>query len=176
MKKLVSIILTALVIPTLGFAAKIEVGKPVPKIELKGDKGGTVDEKPWSTDSIKGKVITLFYVDPDKKTENDHVSAALKKEGFPTDKYGSISVINMDATGMPNFAINSALKDKQKEFPDTVFVKDMEKSFPKAWGIKDDDNNDVFSFDKEGNVIFAKEGKLSDADIQALIAAIKSKL
>src|SRR5690606_40647469 len=91
---------------------------------------------------------------------------------FPTRRS---SDLNMAATGLPNFLINRSLKSKQKEFPDTVYVKDLRKVLVQAWDV-DDDNNDVLVFAPDGALVFYRAGKLSDEDVQELIATIREYL
>jgi uncharacterized protein len=155
--------------------AEISLGKAPDLLTLQGETGGKIKGGGWSSSEIKGKVYVLFYVDPDENTLNDHVSAALKQEKFPLDRFGSIAVVNMAATWKPNFAIENVLQKKQVEFPHTIYVKDFKKALVKQWQLADD-NNDVLAFDKDGAVIFAKFGKLSDTDVAELIQAIRKNL
>ena len=69
----------------------------------------------------------ISNVDPDESDLNNHVSEALKAEKFPLEKYGSIAIINMAATWLPNFALNMKLKSKQENYKNTVYVKDLQK-------------------------------------------------
>lgn len=156
-------------------AAALVPGQKPSTIVLKGDDGGKVDGTPWSSDSLKGKVYSVFYVDPDEKGANEAMEVALKAQNFPKDTYGSVAVINMEATWLPNAAIASSLKAKQEEYPDTIYVKDLTKTLVKTWGLKDD-AYDTLVFDKSGNVVFSKDGTLSKADTQAMIATIKAAL
>ena len=155
--------------------AELEIGQVPPSVELKGDLGGRLDGTPWSSKELTGKVNVVFYVDPDEKDLNNDASEALRKEKFPRDKYQSYAIINMDATWLPNFAISSALKEKQERYPTAIYVRDYDKIIVKAWGI-DDDNSDVLAFDKEGKLIFKKYGKLGPEDIQQLIKVIRDNL
>ena len=77
-----------------------------------------------SSVELQGKVDVVFYVDPDEKDTNNEASDALDREKFPSDKFQSVGIINMAATWLPNFAISSALKDKQKRYPETIYVRD----------------------------------------------------
>jgi YtfJ family uncharacterized protein len=156
-------------------AQAIDMGKVPPKVELKEKLGGRLDGKPWSSDELQGKVSVLFYVDPDEKDTNNEASEALNKEKFPDDKYQSFGIINMAATWLPNFAISSALKDKQKRYPKTIYVRDYKKVLVKAWNIADD-SSDVLAFDKKGVLIFRKDGKLTEAEIQTLLKVIREHL
>jgi YtfJ family uncharacterized protein len=117
----------------------------------------------------------LFYVDPDEKDTNNEASDALDREKFPRDKFQAVGIINMAATWLPNFAISSALKDKQKRYPKTTYVRDYKKVLVNAWKIADD-SSDVLAFDKKGKLIFRKEGKLTAEEIQTLIKVIRDHL
>ena len=156
-------------------AQAIEMGKVPSKAELKEKLGGRLDGTPWSSEELQGKVSVVFYVDPDEKDTNNDASEALNKEKFPEDKYQSFGIINMAATWLPNFAIFSALKDKQKRYPKTIYVRDYKKVLVKAWNIADD-SSDVLAFDKKGELIFRRDGKLTAAEIQTLIKVIRDHL
>jgi len=163
----------------LGFSsqsfAKLKIGESAPELTLKGDDGGRVTGEPWSSEMIKDKVWILFYVDPDVKDLNDDFAKKLKAKKFDRSKFGSIAIINMEATWLPNFAIASSLKEKQEEHPHTVYVKDMDKIVVKKWGL-DDDNSCIVVFDKKGTVSYIKNGKLDDNEITSLLSLIESKL
>jgi predicted transcriptional regulator len=73
---------------------------------------------------VTGKGLCVFYVDPDEKDTNNEASDALDREKFPSEKFQTVGIINMAATWLPNFAISSALKDKQKRYPKTTYVRD----------------------------------------------------
>jgi len=156
--------------------AELPVGKVPPKVLLEGDLGGRLDGTKWSSEElVSGKVTILFYVDPDESDLNNHVSEAIKAEKFPREKYGSVAIINMAATWLPNFAINVKLKSKQEEYKTTVYVKDLQKSLVKRWGLTDD-NSDVVVFDKDGKVLFSYDGKFSGDQVQEIIEIIKKNL
>ncbi|EQC50778.1 YtfJ family protein [Bacteriovorax sp. DB6_IX] len=156
----------------LGMNCAAEV---LPAVELKGDLGGRLDGKAWSSSEIKDKVYVLFYVDPDEKDLNNHVSDALKAEKFPRENYGSIAIINMAATWKPNFAIESALKTKQEQFPDTLYLKDFDKVLVKKWKMKDDSSN-VLVFSKKGELLFRVGGKATEDQLKQIIKVIKANL
>jgi hypothetical protein len=156
-------------------AQAIELGEIPPNIELKEQLGGRLDGTPWSSAELQGKVYVLFYVDPDEKDTNNEASDALDREKFPSEKLQSVGIINMAATWLPNFAISSALKDKQKRYPETLYVRDYKKVLVNAWKIADDSSN-VLAFDKKGKLIFRKDGKLTPEEIQTLIKVIHDHL
>jgi len=146
-----------------------------PRVELKDKLGGRLDGTPWSSDELRGKVHVLFYVDPDEKDTNNETSEALDKEKFPSDKFQSLAVINMAATFMPNFLISSSLKEKQEKYPRTIYIRDYKKLLVQEWKLADD-SSDVIALDKEGKVIFRKDGKLTQEEIEQLLKVIKASL
>jgi hypothetical protein len=155
--------------------AGLEMGQVPQQVELRDKRGERVQGGPWSSEELKGKVHVLFYVDPDKKDLNNEASEALNAEKFSFEKFQSVAIINMAATWLPNFAISSALKEKQKRYPKTIYVRDYQKVLVKEWGLTDDQSN-VLAFDKQGRLIFRKDGKLDPKDIQTLIRAIHRHL
>ena len=165
-----------LLLTALPLSAELPLGKIPPKIVLEGDLGGRLDGTAWNSEElISGKVMVLFYVDPDEADLNNHVSDALKAENFPLDKYGSVGVANMGATWLPNFAINIKLKSKQEKHKSTIYVKDLEKTLVKKWGLTDD-ASDIILFGKDGKVLFSYDGKFSDAQVKEIIQAVKDNL
>jgi uncharacterized protein len=176
MKHFIKWLFVALSVILLNQSAQaLEMGKIPPKIELQEKLGGRLDGQPWSSAELQGKVSVLFYVDPDEKDTNNDASEALDREKLPSDKYQSFGIINMAATWLPNFAISSALKDKQKRYPKTIYVRDYKKVLVKEWNIADD-SSDVLAFDKKGALIFRKDGKLTAAEIQTLLKVIRDHL
>lgn len=176
MKHLVTwLIIVLAVFPINQVVQAIEIGEIPPKVELKEKLGGRLDGRPWSSDELQGKVYVLFYVDPDEKDTNNDASEALDREKFPSDQFQSVGIINMAATWLPNFAISSALKDKQKRYPKTIYVRDYKRVLVNAWKMADDSSN-VLAFDKKGKLIFRKDGKLTAEEIQTLIKIIRDHL
>lgn len=159
----------------LANALAIEVGQVPPAVTISGDNGGKTDGSAWHSNTLKGKVIIAFYVDPDKKDVNTDLNQALQKKRFDGKKFGSVAIINMAATWMPNVAIEALLKKKQKEFKNTLYVRDRSKVLVKKWSLGDD-NSDVMLFSKEGKLLYKKFGKLSKSEINTLLVLIEKNL
>ena len=156
--------------------AELPIGEIPPKVVLKDDLGGRIDGTQWNSEElVSGKVIVLFYVDPDESELNNHVSDALKAENYPKEKYGSIGMANMAATWLPNFAINMKLKSKQEQYKSTVYVKDLDKTLVNKWGLSDD-NSDVVVFGKDGRVLYSVDGKFTDAQVKEIIKVVWDNL
>ncbi|MEY3090946.1 MAG: hypothetical protein RL113_1262 [Pseudomonadota bacterium] len=159
----------------IGLVWGIEIAKVPQTVELSGESGGKIDGSAWHSDTLRGKVHIVFYVDPDKKDLNNALSEALKARHFDRKKYGSVAIINLAATWMPNFAIESKLKEKQKKFPDTLYVKDKKKVLVQAWKLEDD-NSDILIFDKQGKLIYQKFGKVMEEEIHKVLQLIEKHL
>lgn len=145
------------------------------KVILEKEDGGRIDGSAWSSEELKDKVHVLFFVDPDEKDLNEYTADLIKKQNFPTDKMTSVGIINMAATWLPNFAIASSLKEKQKKFPNTIYVKDFKKVLVKEWGLKDDSSN-ILVFNKSGQVIMKVLGKATNEEAEKIVSLIRSNL
>ncbi len=164
-------VLLLLALPLLA----LEVGEPLPTLVLEGKAGGKVDGTPFKSGTLQGKVTVLFYVDPDKKSLNEAFTEALHAQHFDRKRYQSVAIVNMAATWMPNFAIASALKAKQKKYPDTIYVKDLHKTGVKVWDMKDDDANFAI-LSKEGRVLYFRAGKIPQNDYETIFATIRNAM
>ena len=172
-KEMKKIVLAMSVLVLSAFA--IELGQVPKAVTLSGKAGGKVGGGAWHSSMLKGKVYTLFYVDPDKKDLNDPLAKALIAQKYDRKKLDSVAIINLAATWMPNALIEQKLKGKQKQYPHTTYVKDKEKVLVKKWGLGDD-NSDILIFDKKGKLIYKKFGKVSPSEIKKVIALINKHL
>jgi predicted transcriptional regulator len=158
-------------------AAPIAVAQLPANIKLEGTAGGKVTGESWSSDEIvkAGKIISLFYVDPEEKKLNEPVEKAYDDEHFPPEKHGSIAIINMAAAWYPNSLIDSQLKKKQEKYPRTVYVKDVNKTLVKEWDLKDDSVN-VVIFGRDGKPLLIRRGPMSPEEITAMMKIIRDNL
>lgn len=155
----------------------VTVGEIPKNVTIEGENGGNVvDDSAWNSSSIKENVYVLFYVDPDEKDVNEHFSQALKKKDYrKKGAFGSMAIINLAATWKPNFIIEGILKNKQEEFPDTIYVKDKNSVLVNEWEVADNASN-ILVFDKTGRLLFYKSGKMSDEDISQAFKLIEENI
>jgi predicted transcriptional regulator len=156
---------------SVGALAEPKVGSSLPAVKLSGDCGGLVTGQAWSSDTMKGKPRVVFYVDPDEKDLNEHVGEAIQAAKLAKESYGSVAIINMKASWLPNFAIAKSLAAKQKKYPRTVYVKDLDKSLVKRWDVADD-GYDVIVLDADGVVRFYGSGKLDSANTKRVVSEL----
>jgi predicted transcriptional regulator len=153
----------------------LNVGEIPKSVTLSGENGGLVDGTDWNSLMIKDKLYVLFYVDPDKKDDNEKFIDALHQKNYNSKVYGSIAIINLKATWLPNFAIEKMLKSKQKEFPNTTYVKDKTKYLVKEWQLADDASN-IIVFNKEGEVIYMHVGAIDEKEMQNIFKIIEEDI
>ena len=171
--KLKALLLSTLMALNLSALA---IGEVPSSVVIDGDNGGMVlDGSAWNSSSLTDKVYVMFYVDPDEKDVNSHFSKALKEKKYDRSNYGSLAVVNLAATWKPNFVIESILKSKQEEFPDTIYVKDKNSVLVNEWKVEDDASN-ILIFSKSGTVLFYKSGKMSVEDISNAFKIIEDNL
>lgn len=168
-------ILLLLTILTLNLFA-ISLDKVPNNITIEGDNGGYAEDgSSWNSSTIKDKVYVMFYVDPDERTTNEHFSQMLKAKKYDKRNSGSIAIINMAATWKPNIIIEKLLKSKQKEFPDTIYIKDKKSVLVNNWGL-DDDASNILIFSKDSKLLFYKSGKMSNKDMKKAFKLIEENL
>ena len=170
MKKL----LTTLLIATVSTFA-LNLGEIPKEVTLSGEDGGRVDGTEWNSNMLRDKLYVLFYVDPDKKDDNEAFIDALHEKNYDKEKYGSVAIINLKATWLPNFAIEKKLKTKQEEFPHTIYAKDKTKYLVKEWNLADDASN-ILIFDKEGKLIYQHNGLMEKDEMQSVFELIEKNL
>jgi predicted transcriptional regulator len=153
----------------------LNVGEIPKSVTLSGENGGLVDGTDWNSLMIKDKLYVLFYVDPDKKDDNEKFIDALHQKNYNSKVYGSIAIINLKATWLPNFAIEKMLKSKQKEFPNTTYVKDKTKYLVKEWQLADDASNTII-FNREGEVVYLNVGVIDENEMQNIFKIIEENI
>ena len=151
-------------------AAELKIGDKVAEFQLKDPTG-----KEYSLDSpeFKGKVLSIFYVDPDEKDTNSHAEDALKADpGLERDKnYKGLGIADLKSTFKPNFIIKSIVKSKQEK-TGAIILMDYDHTLVNLWGLKPDSSTLVV-VDKERICRYMYCGKLPDDEVKKVIALIK---
>jgi hypothetical protein len=166
--------LTTLIISSI-LLFGITTGEVPPKVVISGENGGYLDGSEWNSSMLKGKLYVLFYIDPDERETNSKFVNVLKDKNYDLNYFGSVTIINLAATWLPNIILESKLKDRQKQFPNTIYIKDKSKVLVREWDLKDNSSN-VLIFDKSGKVIYSYSGKLSSSEITKVISLIDRNL
>lgn len=166
--------LISMLLGTLSLSA-LTVGELPPKIVIEKENGGYLDGTSWNSSMLKNKVYVLFYVDPDERDTNNDFSEALKAKHYDLNYFGTIAIINLAATWLPNIMIESKLKEKQKKYSNTIYVKDKSKVLVKEWKVQDDSSN-VLVFNKNGKLLYTYSGKLNSSEIDKVLKLIDTNI
>ena len=147
MKKSVWAILCILVFAAASAGAmELKVGDKAPDFTLKDSTGidYTMETPPY-----KGKVISVFYVDPDEKDLNLHLEDALLTDpGLERDiNYKGLGIADLKSTIKPNFIIKVIVKSKQEKTGAIVLL-DYDWTVMNLWGMAKDSST-VAILDKE---------------------------
>jgi len=160
-----------LFLSSMFFCYALSVGEILSDVVLDKANGGTSQGNIWHSSSLKGKVHTLLYVDPDKRDDCKLLLDALKKLKHKKGDYTTVVIVNLAATWMPNIILESKLKSKEKELKNMEYIFDKKKYLIEKWQLEDDMSN-VFVLDKQGRVIYVKNGKLIAHDVIEILNKI----
>jgi len=136
--------------------------RKVENVELSDLEGNRAKLPMWGE-----KNLMIFYVDPDHHKQNqdftDDMEANHRVEG---DNIHGLGVMNLkDAPMVPNGMARSLARKRTEKNGATVLA-DQERSLSSAWGLGDCNNKFVLLLvTKEGELVFAKKGELSESDI-----------
>ena len=177
------LVLTLALLPSLVFAHNIKDGNPVPLVNVsdKGElvlNGKDIGYQPWQSTSLTGKVFLIQHIAgrSSAKELNAPMIEAIKAAKLPQDKYQTVTVINSnDAIWGTSGFVKSSAEDSKKEFPWSAMVLDAKGMARNAWDLTPE-SSAIILLDKEGKVLFAKDGQLDANNIATVMGLIKSHL
>ncbi|MFA6618714.1 MAG: YtfJ family protein [Candidatus Neomarinimicrobiota bacterium] len=175
MKKLLIVLLTVLCLTAFAFADALEIGKKPAELVLDGKDGGRLDNTPWSSQELEKTAWVVFYVDPDESDLNVAAEDALDAMDYSKKELLTAAVINYKGTNLPNFAINIALRNKQKKHPGALYLADKKHVLVEKWGLTDD-TYCTLVFDKNGILRYRYDGKMDEAEIAKYLKAVKESI
>jgi uncharacterized protein len=171
MKRTISAVFLVLlwcVIPV--WASELKVGEKALNFSLKDSHGKiyTLD-----SDEFKGKVLSIFYVDPDAKDLNNHVEDVLMKDpGLDRNKtYKGFGITNLKASKLPNFIIKDVIKNKQEK-TGAIILMDDRYTILNLWGLKNH-SSDLVILDKDRICRYIYKGKLPKEEVIKAVNIIK---
>lgn len=151
-------------------AAQLKVGDKSPDFSLKDSSGKTFG---LQSPEFQGRVLSVFYVDPDEKDLNAHVEDALLKDpGLERNvRYKGLGISNLKASKLPNFIIKSVIKNKQEK-TGAIILMDYDYTILKLWGLQNDSSS-VVVLDKQRICRYIYNGKLPPAEVDKVLTIIK---
>ncbi|KFI11925.1 MULTISPECIES: YtfJ family protein [Vibrio] len=169
--------------PMFALAHNITVGQAVPTVEVAsyGEimvKDNDTTYQQWSSQDMLGKVRVIQAIAgrSSSKELNAPLMSAITAAKFPAESYQTTSIINQDDAiwGTGSF-VKSSAEDSKKEFPWSSMVLDEEGVVAGAWELQEESSAIVVQ-DKQGNVLFVKEGALNSDEIQQVLTLIKDNI
>ncbi len=180
MKILCSVILILAVTSAVAQTAPV-IGQTLPAllIDEKGEIDVVNDElvfKPWSSEQLKGHWTLLQYLAarPSADRLNRWALDAITERAEESElrDFRLYNIINVgDVTfGATGFAMN-ALKSNKQEHPDSPMIADMD--YGRAhWGLQKK-SSAILLLDADNQVLFIREGRLSQADVEHIIDLLR---
>jgi YtfJ family uncharacterized protein len=145
-------------------------------------KGSKITHKTFNSDDLKGKVRSIYHLAARGGTEDinqpyiEALTAAQLPQYEPDSPYKTTTILNTDDAlwGTSGVAV-SMFEGSQKKLAHDYYVVDSEGMALNKWGLQPK-NSAVILLDRDGKVLYFKEGKMSDADIASAIAMIQKQL
>ncbi|TNJ25413.1 YtfJ family protein [Aeromonas sobria] len=177
------LVLTLALLPSLVFAHNIKDGNPVPLVNVSDQgelvlNGKDIGYQPWQSKALTGKVFMIQHIAgrSSAKELNAPMIEAIKAAKLPQDKYQTVTIINSnDAIWGTSGFVKSSAEDSKKEFPWSAMVLDAKGMARNAWDLTPE-SSAIILLDKEGKVLFAKDGPLDANNITTVMGLIKSHL
>ena len=174
---------SCLLLPLLAHAHNFETGQRVPAIGV-ADRGElTLDNtkfsyKAWNSAQLPGKVRVVQHIAgrSSAKEKNAALIEAIKAANLPHDRYQTTTIINTD-DAIPGSAmfVRSSIESNKELYPWSQFVVDSNGVVRKAWQLAEG-SSAVVVLDKDGRVEYAKDGALSQAEVQQVVALLQKLL
>jgi hypothetical protein len=144
--------------------------------------GKVIARRPWALQESRGRICTIYHlaarigVDDLNKPFIDALIAAKLPEFTPDGAYKTITILNIaDALWGTTGIVRGRLEDSQRDFPYAMHVMDDKGVARAAWDLKPK-TAAVIILDRDGTVLFFKEGKLSPEEITRAVGIIKAKV
>ncbi len=136
----------------------------------------------WNSSEGEGRIRTIYHlaartgVDDINKAYIDALIAAKLPEFTPDGAYKTITILNLDDAlwGTTGLGI-SRLEKSQREVPYAFYIADEKGAARTAWNLQPK-GSAVAVLDRDGTVLFFKEGKLSSEEISRAVGLIKDRL
>ncbi|GEM74321.1 YtfJ family protein [Vibrio sagamiensis] len=178
---LLSLLLTAS--PTLVQAHNLQLGQQLPAVTVNAygeivmqDKG--VAYQPWKTQSMLGKVRVIQAIAgrSSAKEMNAPLMTAITASKFPAEAYQTTTIINQDDAiwGTGSF-VKSSAQDSKIQFPWSSMVLDENGIVANQWALKEE-SSAIIVQDKQGNILFIKEGALTPEEVAQVLEIIQKNI
>ncbi|MBL5898790.1 YtfJ family protein [Lelliottia amnigena] len=172
-----------LLLPLMASAHNIENGQRVPAVGIT-DRGELILDndkfsyKAWNSAQLPGKVRVVQHLAgrSSAKEKNASMIEAIKSANLPHDRYQTTTIVNTDdAIPGSGMFVRSSLESNKKLYPWSQIIVDSNGVTRKAWQLEEE-SSAVVVLDKDGRVKWAKDGALTQEEVQQVIALLHKLL
>ena len=169
--------------PAFAMAHNLELGQRLPSVSVNayGEivmQGEGIAFQPWHDQLMLGKVRVIQAIAgrSNAKAMNAPLMSAITAKHFPTEHYQTTTIINQDDAiwGTGSFVKSSAQESKQ-DFPWSSMVLDEQGVVAQAWQLAPE-SSAIIVQDKQGHILFIKEGELNTSDIEHVLTLIQTHI
>lgn len=178
------LVASLLLAPLLASAHNFVIGQPVQPISIT-DRGELLlnnqDEfsyRNWNSSELAGKVRIVQYIAgrTSAKKKNSLLIKAVKNANFPKDRFQPTTIVNTDDVifGSGFFVMGKIEKNKRR-YPWAQFIIDSTGTGRKTWQLNEMSST-ILVLDKEGHVLWAKDGNLTPKEVYQVISMVRKIL
>lgn len=174
---------TCLLLPLVASAHSFTNDQRVPPVGI-ADRGELMLDndkfsyKKWNSAQLPGKVRVLQHIAgrTSAKEKNAALIEAIKSAKLPHDRYQTTTIVNTDdAIPGSGMFVRSSLESNKKLYPWSQIIVDSDGVARKAWQL-DEESSAIVVLDKDGRVQYAKDGGLSQQEVQQVVALLHKLL
>ena len=181
LRKLLAV--SCLLLPLMASAHNFVDGQRVAPVGI-ADRGELILDndkfsyKNWNSSQLAGKVRVVQHIAgrTSAKEKNAALIEAIKAAKFPHDRYQTTTIVNTDdAIPGSGMFVRSSIESNKQLYPWSQFIVDSNGLARKAWQLQEE-GSAIVVLDKDGRVQWAKDGALSQDEVQQVVALLHKLL
>ena len=134
--------------------------------------------KSWNSAQLVGKVRVVQHIAgrSSAKEKNATLIEAIKSAKLPHDRYQTTTIVNTDdAIPGSGVFVRSSIESNKQLYPWSQFIVDSNGVVRKAWQLNEE-SSAIVVLDNDGRVQWAKDGALSQEEVQQVVALLHKLL
>ena len=181
LRKLLAV--SCLLLPLMASAHNFVDGQRVAPVGI-ADRGELILDndkfsyKNWNSSQLGGKVRVVQHIAgrTSAKEKNATLIEAIKAAKFPHDRYQTTTIVNTDdAIPGSGMFVRSSIESNKQLYPWSQFIVDSNGLARKAWQLQEE-SSAIVVLDKDGRVQWAKDGALTQDEVQQVVALLHKLL
>ena len=181
LRKLLAV--SCLLLPLMASAHNFVDGQRVAPVGI-ADRGELILDndkfsyKNWNSSQLAGKVRVVQHIAgrTSAKEKNAALIEAIKAAKFPHDRYQTTTIVNTDdAIPGSGMFVRSSIESNKQLYPWSQFIVDSNGLARKAWQLQEE-SSAIVVLDKDGRVQWAKDGALTQDEVQQVVALLHKLL